>query len=119
MKITAKITKILEVQKGESKEGKEWQKVSFVATTDESYNNLYCFEVFGVEKVENFLKFNKVNDIVSVEFNVSTNEWQGKYYTSLQAWLIKKASVDDVDVNDAETLVGNKVESLAIDDLPF
>lgn len=92
MKVTGKITKVLEVQKGQTKEGKEWQKLSFVLTTDETYNNLYCFDVFGDEKVENFNKFNKVGNNVEVEFNVKTNEWKGKYFTSLQAWLIKGAA---------------------------
>jgi len=91
MKVTGKITKIMEVQKGTSKAGKEWQKLTFVVETDEEYNNVYPFEVFGVEKVENFVKFNKVGQIVHVDFNVSANEWQGKYFTSLSAWKIFKA----------------------------
>lgn len=91
MKVKGEITKVLEIQKGTSKEGKEWQKLSFILKTDEEYNNLYCFEVFGDEKVETFTKYNKVGSVVDVEFNVKTNEWKGKYYTSLQAWKIFKA----------------------------
>lgn len=90
--IKGKITKILEVQKGTSKEGKDWQKLQFVLETDEQYNNLYCFEIFGEEKVENFNKYNKVGQEVEVSFNVSTNEWQGKYFTSLQAWKVFTAT---------------------------
>ena len=81
----------MEVQKGTSKAGKEWQKLTFVVETDEEYNNVYPFEVFGVEKVENFTKFNKVGQYVDVDFNVSANEWNGKYFTSLSAWKIFKA----------------------------
>ena len=44
MKVTGKITKIMEVQKGTSKAGKEWQKLTFVLETDEDYNNVYPFE---------------------------------------------------------------------------
>ena len=91
MEVTGKITKVLDVQKGTSKEGKEWQKLIFTLETTEQYNNLYAFEVFGSEKVETFNKFNKVGDDVKVDFNVSTNEWQGKYFTSLQAWKVFKA----------------------------
>jgi hypothetical protein len=90
-----KITKVLDVQKGTSKAGKEWQKVTFVAETSEEYNNLYAFEIFGEEKVENFNKFNKVGDLVNVEFNVSCNEWQGKYFTSLSAWRVEKAGASE------------------------
>ena len=52
-----KITKVLDTQSGTSKAGKEWSKLTFVGETDEEYNNLYAFELFGKEKVENFNKF--------------------------------------------------------------
>lgn len=86
-----KITKVLEVQKGTSKAGKEWQKLTFVGETSEEYNNLYAFEVFGVEKVEQFNNYNKVGDVVNVEFNVNCNEWKDKYFTTLSAWKINKS----------------------------
>ena len=71
MKVTGKITKVLDTQKGTSAAGKEWQKLSFILETTEDYNNLYCFDVFGDEKVEQFLKFNKVGQDVDVPFCVS------------------------------------------------
>lgn len=91
MKVTGKIENILETQKGTSKAGKEWKKTSFVVKTDDEYNNLYCFDVFGDEKVNNFLQYNSKGDVVDVDFNVKTNEWKGKYFTSLDAWKIFKA----------------------------
>src|SRR5690554_7802954 len=97
MKVQGKITKILEKVTGQKKDGSgEWAKQNFVVTTDEQYNNLYCFEVFGSEKVDNLTKFNKVGDEIEVEFNVQTNEWEGKYFTSLQAWRIKKLASQEV-----------------------
>ena len=94
MEVTGKITKVLEKQSGVSKADKEWTKLSFVLETTEAYNNLYCFEIFGTEKVEQFEKYNKVGQEVKVDFNVSTNEWNGKYFTSLQAWRIFKADAE-------------------------
>jgi len=91
MKVTGKIENILETQTGKSKAGKEWKKTSFVVKTDDEYNNLYCFDVFGDEKVNNFLQYNSKGDVVDVDFNVKTNEWKGKYFTSLDAWKIFKA----------------------------
>lgn len=111
MEISGTITKVLEKQTGESKAGKEWVKLSFVVETKEEYNNLYCFEVFGQEKVDNFEKFNKVGQEVSVAFNVSTNEWKDKYFTSLQAWKVSK-----VDNKEIPQMEGTKE---ALDDLPF
>lgn len=90
LEVQGKITKFLEVQSGTAASGNEWKKQSFLIETEEQYNNLYCFEVFGAEKVDNLEKFNKVGDDVSVQFNVNTNEWKGKYFTSLSAWRIEK-----------------------------
>ncbi len=86
-----KITKILPVEEGTSKAGKAWKKLTFVGETSEQYNNLYAFELFGEEKVDNFNKFNKEGESVNVEFNVQCREWNGKYFTSLSAWRIDKA----------------------------
>ena len=92
LKVTGKITKILDKVTGTKKDGSgEWVKQSFVIDNGEQYNNLACFEVFGNEKVENLNKFNKVGDNVEVTFNIGCNEWQGKYYTTLSAWKVFKA----------------------------
>ena len=104
------ITSISEVQSGTSKAGKEWQKLTFVGTTTEEYNNLYAFELFGAEKVENFNKFNKVGNLVDVDFNVQTREWQDKYFTSLSAWKVFKSEANAPQEVAAES---------STDDLPF
>lgn len=103
------ITKVLDTLSGTSQAGKEWSKLTFVGETPEEYNNTYAFEVFGKEKVDNFAKYNKVGDVVSVEFNVSCNEWKGKYFTSLSTWRIDKAQAPQ------ETLQDDN----GADDLPF
>jgi len=114
MKVTGTIKKVLPTLEGTSKAGKEWKKLSFVLETKEEYNNLYCFDVFGDEKVDNFLKYNKVGQDVDVEFNVRTNEWNDKYFTSLDAWKIFKADVSEVEVVGAEVINNDDA-----DDLPF
>jgi hypothetical protein len=112
LEVTGKITKILDLQTGTTQSGSEWKKQSFILETTEQYNNLYCFEIFGEEKVDNFLKFNKVGNEVKVDFNVSTNEWKGKYFTTLSAWKVFKADAGSTEVAQQETQeVGN--------DLPF
>lgn len=90
LKTRGTITKILPTQTGESAKG-EWKKTSFVLDTKEEYNNIYCFDIFGAEKVDEFLKYNKEGKDVEVDFNVRTNEYNGKYYTSLQAWKVFKS----------------------------
>ena len=90
-KVTGKVEKILPVVKGTTKAGAEWQKLEFVIKTDDEYNNIYCFEIFGDEKVESFNKYTKLHDMVEVKFNVKCNEWKEKYYSSLSAWSVFKA----------------------------
>jgi len=122
MKVTGVITKVLDLQTGTTKDGSEWKKQGFLVQTNEQYNNLYCFELFGAEKVDNFLKYNKVNDSVDVEFNVQTNEWQGKYYTSLQAWKVFKAESNSQAPQMPPTPVfepATNVKEEEHDDLPF
>ena len=109
MKVTGKITKVLDVESGTSKAGKAWKKLVFTLETKEEYNNLYAVEVFGEEKVDNFLKWNEIGNTVDVDFNVSANEWKGKYLVNLGAWKVFKAEAT------AKTETTEKVE----DDLPF
>ena len=108
---SGKLEKFLPVESGTSKAGKEWKKQSFIVTTEDEYNNTYCFEVFGDEKVENLTKYQKEGDEVKVVFNVNTNEWKDKYYTSLSAWRIEKVETDET-----EQQPSNETEP---DDLPF
>lgn len=96
LSVTGKLIKFLEVESGESKSGTSWSKQQFIVQTESQYNNLYCFEVFGNEKVENLTKYQKEGDNVTVEFNVNTNEYKGKYYTSLSAWKISKANANGI-----------------------
>lgn len=91
LEINGKITKVLAKETGQKKDGSgEWVKQLFLVETTEQYNNVYCFEIFGAEKVDNFNKYNKVGSNVKVDFNVNTNEWNGKYFTTLSAWKVFK-----------------------------
>lgn len=117
LKVTGKITKVLDKQTGTSKDGKEWVKLQFLVDNNEKYNNIFCFEVFGQEKVENFEKYNKLGDVVDVEFNVNTNEWQGKYFTSLASWKIMKQKAEGV--QDAPFEMTDDLNPESSSDLPF
>jgi hypothetical protein len=113
---TGTIIEILPIQKGTSKAGKEWQKQNFIIDTNETYNNIICFGVFGEEKVENLNKYNKVGDVVTVTFNVSCNKWapegkEVKYFTSLDAWRIDKT--------DGKPSTQDAPAATEEDDLPF
>jgi hypothetical protein len=95
MEVTGLVSKILPKVEGQKKDGSgTWVKQEFIVSNNEGYEGreqIFCFEVFGEEKVESFNKYNKVGSSVKVDFNIKTNEYKEKYYTSLQAWKIFKA----------------------------
>lgn len=87
LKISGKITNILDVEEGTSKAGKPWKKQSFVIDTGAQYNPEVCFGVFGDEKVDMLSSFHEGQD-VEVKFNISSREFNGKYYHNIDAWNI-------------------------------
>ena len=121
LEVSGKIKTLLAVESGTAKAtGNEWQKQNFIVSNNDGYEGkeqIFCFEVFGQEKVENLSKFNKVGDDVKVSFNIGTNEWKGKYFTSLSAWRVEKVENAPSDTPQApnEPLT-NDAEP---DDLPF
>lgn len=88
LELNGVIKKMLPIVEGTSKAGKDWKKSGFVVTTDGDYPKDVAFSVFGEEKVDNLMKFNKVGQRVDVSFNVESREYNEKYYTDLQAWKI-------------------------------
>jgi len=116
-KVNGTLSKILPVESGQTDKG-EWKKVSFIVTNNDGYEGreqLYCFQIFGVEKVENFEKYNKEGSAVEVKFNIQTNEYQGKYYTNLQAYRVES----DKKEHPKGHIIVESVGSDNPDDLPF
>lgn len=91
------------------------KKISFQITTEAEYDNLYSFDFFkGSEYakfVEDFLTKFAINETVIVEFNIRTNEYNGKFYTNLSAWKVQKESL--------ESNNGVQLQEVKVDDLPF
>jgi hypothetical protein len=97
MKITGKLAKVLDRQKGISKAGKEWQKQSFVLDTGSDFNNEICIDTFGdkIELIQNL----KIGANIEVKLNVSSKEFKGRYYHNISAWEINLIDgVADLDV---------------------
>jgi hypothetical protein len=89
LELNGKITEITPVETITSKAGKEYKKMGFVIDTSDQFNPFTFFGLFGDEKVDNFIKYNKVGQSVTVSFNVSSKEHNGKWYTQADAWMIK------------------------------
>jgi hypothetical protein len=48
-----------------------------------------------VEHINNFVKFNKIGDLVSVEFTIRGQEYNGKVYNSLNHWRCDKVEMSE------------------------
>lgn len=87
MEITGKLTEILPEQSGQGKNG-TWVKGAFVIETQDQYPKKVCIDVWG-DKVD-VVKTLNINDVVKVDFDVESREFNGKWYTNVKAWRIEK-----------------------------
>lgn len=109
MTIEGKIIQVLPLQGGVSKtSGKEWALQAYVLETKEQYPKKVHFEVFGDDRI----KANPcgVDDIVSVDFDIESREFNGRWYTSIRAWRIVKQDATQAAPQEAEQ-VSNGQES--------
>ncbi len=110
-KINGTITAIDE-KSGQTKDGNEWRKVVFAVTNNDGYEgreNVYAFSKMGDDHVDKFIKYNKVGDLVDVQFSISSRAYNGNYYTDLRAFRVDKV----------EAGKSQKAAPQPKDDLPF
>jgi len=85
MEIKGKISKILPLETGISKAGKEWKKQDVILKQFDKFETDVCITAFGNDSLKKLDGFS-VGDTVSVAVNIKSNEFNGKYYTSVNAW---------------------------------
>ena len=115
MNVIGKLIKKLDRETGVSKSGKNWEKQSILveqAGTD--YNKEVVISFFG-DKIKSLRDVEEGSD-VSVSINLSSREFNGKYYHNIDGWLCAKLGQETVGKN----LLDNKDTMLNGDtDLPF
>lgn len=122
MDITGRITHKLAIQKGTSARG-EWQKQEFVIEYQEGqYPSSICFNLWG-DKVNDLNSLN-IGDQVKVYFNISSREYNGKWYNDLRAWRIEKVTDSPAPAYEPQPSVPSQPASDNVaepdeDDLPF
>ena len=94
LEITGKLVKTLPIESGTSRAGKEWKKQSFVIDVGDEYNPEVCFSLFGDEKIKLITGLD-IGSNLKVGFNVSSREFNGKYYDNLDAWRVDVAGAGD------------------------
>ena len=85
LELEGRIVRKLTVQRGNSAKG-PWAKQEFVIEYKEgNYPASVCMNVWGEDKVKDLEKY-QVGDVVKVSFNLSSREFNGKWYTDIRAW---------------------------------
>lgn len=90
MELEGRIVRKLNVQSGNSARG-TWSKQEFIFEYQEgNYPSQVCMNVWGEEKVKDLEKY-QVGDKVKVSVNLSSREYNGRWYTDVRAWRIEPA----------------------------
>lgn len=86
MEIEGRIKQLLAEQGGEGKNG-PWRKQEFILeTTKDKYPKQVCISTWG--DVIDELKSYDVNSEVRAHIDVSSREYNGRWYTDVKAWRI-------------------------------
>lgn len=87
MDINGKIVQLLDKQTGQGKNG-IWEKQEYILETEGQYPKKVCFNLWG-EKIAQFGI--QLNDQVTVSFDIESREYNGRWYTDVRAWNVKKS----------------------------
>ena len=88
MELEGRIARKLNVQTGTSARG-AWSKQEFVLEYQEgNFPTQVCMNVWGEDKVRELDKY-QVGDKVKISFNLSSREYNGRWYTDVRAWRIE------------------------------
>ena len=101
LSIKGKLIRKLSIESGTSKAGKEWKKQTFLLDTGAQYNPEICFQLFGEDKIQLISQL-QTGDQVEVFFNVSSKEYNNRYYHNIDAWRIIKINDTHHTSNDDE-----------------
>ena len=90
LEIEGTLAQKLPVQSGNSARG-PWAKQEFILEfPDGNFTAKACFLAWGQEKVQDLGKY-QVGDKVKVSFNLTSREYNGRWYNDLQIWKIAPA----------------------------
>ena len=95
MEIIGKLVQKLERETGVSNSGKTWEKQSIlIEQAGADYNKEVAISFFG-DKIKK-LRDIEIGSDVSVSVNLSSREYNGKYYHNIDGWFIAKFGEETV-----------------------
>ena len=90
LELEGRIARKLNIQSGATARG-PWQKQEFILEYQEgNFPTQVCMNVWGEDKVKELARY-QVGDKVKVSFNLSSREYNGRWYSDIRAWRIEPA----------------------------
>ncbi|MFM6948622.1 MAG: DUF3127 domain-containing protein [Aquirufa sp.] len=125
LELSGKLIKKLPEVTGTGKTGTNWIKQDFVIETQDQYPKKVCMNVWG-DKTQDLAAVSE-GELIKVQFNVESREYNERWYTDIRAYRIDKVGAaqsggqvpDNVIVNPSGTVTFPPMEAEAGDDLPF
>ena len=97
MNIIAKLTQLLPLQNGMSKNG-QWRKQDIIVETEGQYPKKICISIWGDKINEKQLV---IGNVLDISYELESREFNGRWYTDVKAWKIstseKTNPVENVD----------------------
>ncbi len=90
LKITGTVTRILEEQSGESRNG-PWRKQEFILETPGPYPKQVCVVQWG-DNIDQFAV--QEGETVTAQIDIQSREYNGRWYTDVKAWRIERPGPD-------------------------
>lgn len=90
MRIEGKLIKIFDLETGVSKAGKEWKKQSILIEQNTEYNKELVISYFG-DNVNKILQ-KEIGDNLSCSVNLSSREFNGRWYHNIDGWTCETAN---------------------------
>jgi len=117
MQLTAKLVQLLPLQTGQGKNG-EWKKQDIIVETSGQYPKKICISVWG-DKIDS--QKLKPGNVLKVDFDVESREYNSRWYTDVKAWKIEVEGRTDDDNAPSQEYTPPTVDMSAQseDDLPF
>ena len=90
LELEGRIARKLNIQSGATARG-PWQKQELILEYQEgNFPTQVCMNVWGEDKVKELARY-QVGDKVKVSFNLSSREYNGRWYSDIRAWRIEPA----------------------------
>ena len=89
MQLTAKLIQVLPLESGMGKNG-EWKKQSIIVETEGQYPKKVCITIWGDKINPSQLQ---VGNMLTIDFDVESREFNGRWYTDVKAWKVEAAGV--------------------------